>query len=97
MRREGNPCSPPATAKELLAFVDMALSDAVSSLKDISEDQLLTPRAVGRAHLPSNVLGLLFHAAEHAQRHTGQVITTSKIIRGLGGQLTTGATHATGS
>jgi hypothetical protein len=26
---------------------------------------------------------LLFHAAEHTQRHTGQVITTSKIIRGL--------------
>ena len=97
MRREGNPCSPPATAKELLAFVDMALDDAVSSLKEISEDQLLIPRAVGRAHLPSNVLGLLFHAAEHTQRHTGQVITTSKIIRGLGRQLTTGAAHATTS
>jgi hypothetical protein len=33
-----------------------------------------------RRDLPSNVLGLLFHAAEHTQRHTGQVITTSKII-----------------
>jgi uncharacterized damage-inducible protein DinB len=83
MRREANPCSPPATARELLAFVDMVLDDAVSSLKAMSEDQLLTPRAVGRAQLPSNVLGLLFHAAEHAQRHTGQVIATSKILRGL--------------
>ena len=27
MRREGNPCSPPATARELLAFVDMVLDD----------------------------------------------------------------------
>jgi len=26
----------------------------------------------------------LFHIAEHTQRHTGQVITTAKIVRGLG-------------
>jgi uncharacterized damage-inducible protein DinB len=83
LRREENPCSPPATARELLALVDMTLSDAVNSLKEFSEDQLLTARTVGRARLPSNVLGLLFHAAEHTQRHTGQVIATSKIIRGL--------------
>jgi hypothetical protein len=29
-------------------------------------------------------LGLLFHAAEHAQRHVGQLVTTAKIIRGTG-------------
>lgn len=83
MRREGNPCSPPATAEELLALVDMAIDDAVSSLKEVPEQELLAPRMVGRAQLPSNVLGLLFHAAEHTQRHTGQVITTCKIIRGM--------------
>jgi hypothetical protein len=27
------------------------------------------------------VLGLLFHAAEHAQRHAGQIITTAKVVR----------------
>jgi uncharacterized damage-inducible protein DinB len=89
LRREGNPCSPPATARELLAFLDMVLDDAVISLKEFSEDQLLMARAVGRARLPSTVLGLLFHAAEHAQRHTGQVITTGKIIRGLARELPT--------
>ena len=41
-------------------------------------------RAVGRARLPSTVHGLLFHVAEHTQRHTGQVVTTAKIVRGLG-------------
>jgi hypothetical protein len=30
------------------------------------------------------VLGLIFHAAEHAQRHAGQIITTARIVRGLG-------------
>ena len=40
-------------------------------------------RLVGRAALPSTVRGLLFHGAEHTQRHVGQVITTAKIVRGL--------------
>jgi uncharacterized damage-inducible protein DinB len=93
-RREGNPCSPPATAKELLDFVDMTIDDALRSLKAVHEEDLLMPRAVGRAKRPSNVLGLLFHAAEHTQRHTGQVITTSKIIRGLARERDTASRHA---
>jgi hypothetical protein len=43
---------------------------------------LLDERKVGRAGLPSTVIGLLFHAAEHATRHVGQAITTAKILRG---------------
>jgi hypothetical protein len=39
-------------------------------------------RRVGQAGLPSTVLGLLFHAAEHAQRHSAQIITTAKILEG---------------
>jgi uncharacterized damage-inducible protein DinB len=27
---------------------------------------------------------LLFHAAEHASRHTGQLVTTARILRGTG-------------
>jgi hypothetical protein len=34
---------------------------------------------------------LLFHAAEHTRRHTGQVIATSKIIRGLARESVTGS------
>lgn len=92
LRREGKPCSPPATAKELLVFTDMAIDDAVRSMKDVEQD-LFAPRAVGRAKRPSNVLGLLFHAAEHTQRHPGQVITTSKIIRGLARERLTVSEH----
>jgi hypothetical protein len=81
MRREENPCSPPATAEELLALVDLAIDDALRSLKGVSAQSLLSSRLVGRSRLPSNVLGLLFHAAAHTQRRTGQVIATSRIIR----------------
>lgn len=41
---------------------------------------LLEPRTVGRKNLPTTVVGLLVHVAEHTQRHVGQTITTAKIL-----------------
>jgi uncharacterized damage-inducible protein DinB len=66
----------------LLASFELALDDALERLRGFQAGSLLESRAVGRAGLPSTVLGLLFHAAEHAQRHTGQVIATAKAVRG---------------
>ena len=54
---------------------------AMGQLSETNEETLLIPRYVGRAQLPSTVIGLVFHAAEHASRHTGQVVTTCKILR----------------
>ncbi|MBM4184516.1 MAG: DinB family protein [Gemmatimonadetes bacterium] len=70
------------TLDALLAEWRAAVADAIGQLAAIPEEALLTSRFVGRAQLPSNVLGLAFHAAEHASRHTGQVVTTCKIIVG---------------
>jgi uncharacterized damage-inducible protein DinB len=36
--------------------------------------------SIGRKALPTNLTGLLIHAAEHTQRHVGQAITTAKLI-----------------
>jgi uncharacterized damage-inducible protein DinB len=82
LRDEATPGTP-ATAEEVLGIVEGAIDTALTGLREFAEDDLLAPRSVGRARLPSTVLGLLFHAAEHTQRHTGQVITTSKIVRSL--------------
>jgi hypothetical protein len=43
---------------------------------------VFTTRAVGRAQLPSTVIGLLFHGAEHSARHAGQIATLAKVVRG---------------
>ncbi len=72
------------TLEALLAGWRATVADTLRQLREIPEDTLLTPRFVGRAQLPSTVLGLIFHAAEHASRHTGQVVTTCKVVRGLG-------------
>ena len=55
---------------------------ALEQLRRTPETMLLEPRLVGRAQLPSTVLGLLFHAAEHTHRHAGQIVTTVRVIRG---------------
>jgi len=69
--------------EELLGAWRSTVAAATRQLSQTSEETLLTPRFVGRAQLPSTVLGLIFHAAEHASRHTGQVVSTCKILRGL--------------
>ena len=58
------------------------VKDSLQRLASTPESTLSEPRLVGRAKLPSTVLGLLFHAAEHASRHTGQIVTTAKLVRG---------------
>ncbi|HMD82482.1 MAG TPA: DinB family protein, partial [Anaerolineales bacterium] len=69
------------TPSELLNGVKNALNAALQQLRSTPPDQLYETREVGRAKLPSTVIGLLFHAAEHAQRHAGQIATTFRFIR----------------
>jgi uncharacterized damage-inducible protein DinB len=69
-------------AAALVSLFDQAAERALAQLLLTSEATLLDVRAVGRARLPSTVLGLLFHAAEHTQRHVGQLTTTAAIVRG---------------
>jgi hypothetical protein len=73
---------PPRLAgPELLDRLRRRIDAALAQLRATSEGSLMEPRAVGRAALPTNVLGLLFHTAEHSQRHAGQIVTTAKILR----------------
>jgi uncharacterized damage-inducible protein DinB len=52
---------------------------ALAELRTIDERTLTVPRTVGRSKLPSTVLGLLVHAAEHTQRHVGQLLVTVRV------------------
>jgi len=68
--------------ESLVADFDAAVERALDQLRATDPTTLLEKREVGRARLPSTVLGLLFHAAEHTQRHVGQLVTTAKFVRG---------------
>jgi hypothetical protein len=80
LKAEGDPGDPPTTFPDLVNDAIAHIDAAMHQLRHTSRDQLLDFRGVGRAQLPSSVLGLLFHAAEHSTRHTGQLITTAKFL-----------------
>jgi uncharacterized damage-inducible protein DinB len=82
---EEAPGSPPAPAADLAAAFERQVARALDQLRRTPEATLLEARGVGRRELPSTLLGLLFHAAEHTQRHVGQIVTTARIVRAIGG------------
>jgi len=79
-RTEAESGNPPAPLVDLVNEASAHIDRALDQLRRTPSNHLLEHRGVGRAQLPSNVLGLLFHAAEHCTRHTGQLITTAKIL-----------------
>ena len=79
LKQESEPGT--ATLAQLLADVDEKLADAERRIRAIEPGVLNEPRYIGKKRLPSTVLGLLVHVAEHTQRHLGQAITTAKLAR----------------
>ncbi len=70
-----------ASTADLVSGFTAQLEKALAELHELDEKTLTEPRAVGRAKLPSTVIGLLVHAAEHTTRHVGQLLVTVKIVR----------------
>ena len=75
-RVEDAPCDGGA----LLAAVERAIERALAQIRATDPATLTEAREVGRGRLPSTVVGLLFHAAEHTQRHAGQAMTTARVV-----------------
>ena len=69
------------TVKGLLIRINNQVNKALTQLKNIEEKTLLEPRSIGRKQIPTNQLGLLFHAAEHTQRHVGQLLVTVRMLK----------------
>ncbi len=76
--------NPGASLAELLAAIDTALRHCEARVTTIGPAAIHEPRTIGRKRLPTTVLGLLVHIAEHTQRHLGQAITTAKLLRQSG-------------
>jgi uncharacterized damage-inducible protein DinB len=60
--------------------VDMALEQ----LRNTDPETLTEYRGIGRAGLPSTVIGLLVHGAEHTMRHVGQLLVTTAVLGSSG-------------
>ncbi|MDH7461051.1 DinB family protein [Chitinophagaceae bacterium 26-R-25] len=68
------------TLNTLLINFNKQIDLSLEQLKTTNENSLTEFRGVGRKQLPSTVMGLLFHAAEHTMRHTGQLLVTVKVL-----------------
>jgi len=69
------------SVSDLISQLRVAIEAALAQIRAVPVDTIFEPRTVGRAALPTTVVELLFHAAEHSQRHAGQLVTTAKIVR----------------
>jgi uncharacterized damage-inducible protein DinB len=67
----------------LLAEIEISFNDAGNRIRVLATADLNTPRFVGRKQLPTSIGGAMIHVADHTQRHTGQVVTTAKVIKAL--------------
>jgi len=80
LKAEGTPAGEKTSKESLLIAFQEKIDEAIEMLKRMPDASLLEHRGVGRKQLPSTVLGLLFHAAEHTMRHTGQLLVTIKVL-----------------
>lgn len=80
LRAEGKPGAN-ATVQHLVQDFDDKVKEALEYFKNLSDSELTQFRSVGRKQLPSTVIGLLFHAAEHSQRHVGQLLVTESAVK----------------
>ena len=76
---------PIGTRDQLLAAIDQSFQNAERIVRALDPATLRDPREVGRKKLPTTVIGLLMHVAEHTQRHVGQAIVISRVLTSLVG------------
>lgn len=66
---------------DLQELFSAKVAEALHYFEELPENTLFEKRTVGRKKLPTTVLGLMFHAAEHCQRHIGQLLVTASVLK----------------
>lgn len=69
------------TVNDLVGNFNIQVDKALKQLSETDEHTLTETRGVGRRQVPSTVIGLLVHSAEHTMRHVGQMLVTVKVLK----------------
>jgi uncharacterized damage-inducible protein DinB len=72
---------PGASLEELLSSMNTVFERAEAVVRALDVAGIEAAREIGRKKLPTTVIGLLTHIAEHTQRHVGQAISAAKLAR----------------
>ena len=81
LKSEGQPPEKEYTINDLVGRFNKQVDKAIKQLSQVDENTLTDVRGVGRAQLPSTVIGLYTHTAEHTMRHLGQLLVTVGILK----------------
>ena len=74
-----------ATREELLAAMDASFRRVEQFVRGLDPAASTEFRGIGRKQLPTTVIGILVHIAEHTQRHIGQAISAAKLAKAIAG------------
>ncbi len=72
---------PSGSLAELLEALERSLVKAEALIRTTSPAEFGARREIGRKQIPTTLIGLLVHIAEHSQRHVGELIVASKLVR----------------
>ena len=81
LQEENMPQNSIVTSKQLIERFNLQVGMALQQLKDTDESTLTEQRSIGREKIPTTVIGLLVHAAEHMMRHIGQLMVTVRVLK----------------
>ena len=78
---EGKKLETGSSMNQLIENLDRQVDKAIKELSNVNADSLTEPRGVGRKQIPTTLIGLYFHAAEHSMRHMGQLLVTARVLK----------------
>lgn len=84
LEEEGKDAAHGYTTQELVERFGRQVDVALKQIKETDPAILTDYRGIGRAGLPSTVIGLLVHGAEHTMRHIGQLMVTAAVLKNGG-------------
>jgi hypothetical protein len=79
---EGNQHETPSSMMELIELFDKQVDLSINELSGVNTDTLTEARTIGRKQIPTTLIGLYVHAAEHTMRHIGQLLVTTRLLKG---------------
>ncbi len=80
LKREGIP-DDDLSLSVLLENLNNSIDEAIEYLKVLQNEDLTRKVEIGRKKIESTLIGVLFHAAEHSQRHIGQMLVTISVVK----------------
>jgi hypothetical protein len=78
---EGNQHETSSSMMELIELFNKQVDLSIRELHEVNIDMLTEVRTVGRKLIPTTLIGLYVHAAEHTMRHIGQLLVTVKVLK----------------